>query len=1186
MFLKKIALHGFKSFADRTEFEFGAGITSIVGPNGCGKSNILDALRWVLGEQSARQLRGHKMADVVFSGSRGRRPASFAEVEITFDNSQRVLLVDEPEVTVGRTLLASGDSEYRLNGNICRLRDIRELLLDTGVGVDAYSIIEQGRVDAMLQANPIERREIFEEAAGISRYKVRRVEAQRKLERTEQNLLRLNDVIDELDRRLRSVRLAAGKARNFQQYDARLRELRAVFSLAEYHDLEQRRERVEAELRTHADRAAGKRGTLARCDADAAELAHAIHEQDARIADAERALQTILTEQSALLERAAAQERRAAEQDALAASRRAHAAELEAGAGALAGRLDVAAAALRALSSEESELQERVAAARQAGESAEARRDEARRAVDQERQSAFDVSRRCALLANDIANIEQQQQRIAAQRGQLDGRREAAAATRVELVDKHAAAARDLAQVDELAAAASERVREADARISAAGARVETLRRDAAAQTEARAARLSRLDLLEELERNCEGVDAGARSVLGWRQEAPEAGVLGLVADLLRLDDEPARVLRGALAEIESLVVVRSAHDFLAALARSGAPSGALRVIALDRLTPLIERNDYAGAPGVRSRAADLVRCDDALRPLAEALLGRVLLVDELERGLALAGGAGPGWQFVAPDGRRACADGRLHVGGSEGGGGLISRKAEIRGLRLACDEIEAELDLLSRALVDAQRERGEAELQREALLSEVASLQRRGAELRSDLSRADDEAQRVSRELVYLDGELSAAQVALEELERRLLAARAERDERLGEAQSAEARLGACDDALRSAAAAADSAARELTELLVELGRASERRRAADAALEHLRAQAAEQARQAGRAAEEAGQAVAAAHDSRGAAEAARSRHAELDTRREMEERGAVQLREARLALRTRLEACSAAVKELHADIEECEALVHESQATLRETAVRREALASRVQDELGVSLASLYESYEHADQDWEAIKAEIEELRGKIARLGNVNLDAIAELEELAPRHENLVAQRQDLLDAVTRLTALIEELDAESRTRFAATFETIRGHFQELFRKLFGGGKADVILEQPESPLESGIEIVARPPGKEPQSISLLSGGEKTMTAVALLLAVFRSKPSPFTVLDEVDAALDEANVGRFNTVLREFLDQTQFVVITHHKRTMQSSDVLYGITMEEPGVSKRVAVKFDDATFTSV
>lgn len=1193
LFLKKITLHGFKSFADRTEFEFGPGITSIVGPNGCGKSNILDALRWVLGEQSAKQLRGHHMADVVFSGSRTRKSAPYAEVQIAFDNARRHLPLDQDEVQVSRLLYASGDSEYRLNGNTCRLKDIRDLLLDTGVGVDAYSVIEQGRVDAMLQANPIERREIFEEAAGISRYKARRAEAQRKLERAQQNLLRLNDVVDELEKRLRSVKVAAGKARNFQQYDARLRELRAAFSLAEYHELELQRAAQQQAAGGFAEALAGKRAALAQRDAEAAELAHAIQIQDERIRAGEQQLASLASELSALQERIAQGDRRLNDLSEMREQRLAQAAELQTRRATLDERVLAEEAGLAELAAGHAAVEANVDAQRAARAAAQERRDAARGSVEQLRSAAFEVARRSSLLSNDLSNAEHNGRRLAAQRQQLAARREELLSEQSAVTERRAAAQRTATGLEAALTEAGERLRSAEAEAAALRGDLEALRQQIAAAKENRGGAASRIALLEELERTLEGVDEGARAVLAWRDggagsdgaPAADAGVLGLVADLLRIDDPRMSALHSVLAEIEGQVVVRNAHDFLAELARRGAPPGAVRVIALDRVAPPVAAPPYTAAPGVLARAADWVRCPDELRPLAESLLGRVFVVDEFERALALAGAAPEGFTFVALDGR-AVSGGRLCVGGASSRAGLIGRKAQVRQLRIERDEIEAQLDLAARNAANLEQARADGELRREAILSELARLQREQAENRSAVARCDDDARRNEREVGYVERELAAAERAAADLVAQAERLTGEQSQLVVEQAQQQARLefAAAELAELDTAAAVESQA--LTDLLVELGRVSERRSAAEAALSGVRQQLAALQQQQSRTQQEAQRAAEQIESTRAEIAQTRARAAAAEDQRAIIEADLLEQRQTRQQLRQRIEDCGAAVKELHDDIEELDSALHECQATLRELAVRSESLVSRIRDELGLQLAELYSSYEHAEQDWDAIRGEIDELRGKIQRLGNVNLDAIAELEELAPRYDNLVAQRQDLLDSIQRLQALIDELDSESRMRFAATFATIREHFQELFRKLFGGGRADVILENPDAPLESGIEIVARPPGKEPQSISLLSGGEKTMTAVALLLAVFRSKPSPFTVLDEVDAALDEANVGRFNTVLREFLDQTQFVVITHHKRTMQSADVLYGITMEEPGVSKRVAVKFEDATLEPV
>jgi chromosome segregation protein len=387
---------------------------------------------------------------------------------------------------------------------------------------------------------------------------------------------------------------------------------------------------------------------------------------------------------------------------------------------------------------------------------------------------------------------------------------------------------------------------------------------------------------------------------------------------------------------------------------------------------------------------------------------------------------------------------------------------------------------------------------------------------------------------------------------------------------------------ALSEAAVAERSGA--CTEALVERGRVVEKRAAAEQSLrefESRRAACAAEESQVRRETDEAQRQSAALTEE---LRQAREQQTEQTAEGERRQANVLQMREQRQTLRQQLEEQSAAAREAQRRIEAADAVLHEKQVALRENEVRREALVARGREELGLDLAEHYATYQHAEQDWEAIKTEIAELKGKVARLGNVNLDAIAELEELTPRYEHLMAQQADLTSAIERLQALIVELDAESRARFLATFEQVRLNFQEMFRKLFGGGKADVVLEDPERPLECGVEIIARPPGKEPQSISLLSGGEKTMTAVALLMSVFKCRPSPFAILDEVDAALDESNTERFNSVLQEFLSHTQFVVITHSKRTMASADVLYGITMEEPGVTKRVSVRFEERVQT--
>ncbi len=1182
MFLKRVVLHGFKSFADRTEFDFDSGRTAIVGPNGCGKSNVLDAVRWVLGEQSARTLRGARMLDVIFAGSRSRKPANFAEVHLTFDNASQFLACDDAEVLVSRLLYRNGESEYRLNGKRCRMKDVRGLFLDTGIGVDAYSVIEQGRVDALLQASPVERREIFEEAAGISRYRVRRAEAQRRLERSQNNLLRLGDVIDELERQLRSVKLAAGKARNFQEYDRRLRERRSAFALAEYHELEEALVGHRSRVQALSDDLQAKRVELAQRDADASELENTSQALDEEIQRAEEQLRILEAEESAVAERITQGQRRLSDLGETRARQQQHAQQAARQAEELAARIEQENGTLKELVETEQREAGRITELESERASVAARSTESGRALERERAAAFEAARHSSRLRNEQENLRQQAQRLEGRLATFVERRQQIETRRSELADRQVELEERTRQLDQESSDLAEEVRGAEGQLAQLQEQVERVERGIGQQKEARSGLLSRLELLEDLERRQEGVDQATCWVLQWREgEAASSGsVVGLVADVLRIDDPRVGALEAVLSRFENHLVVRDSYTFLAELTRRGEPPGTVAVLALDRLGQRTATVSYRDAPGFVARAAEWVRCVEEYRPLAEYLLGRTIVVDVMERALALAQGAPQGYVFVTLDGNTVESGGRLTVGASKGTVGLISRKAQIRQLRLEVDEVETRLERASRERSALEEQISDIRLQRESLLQRIAAVQKQHADAQTELARLHDEIARVQREATVLRSESAELQQALQETREQAHQVEVEH-EVIEEAQRRhESQIDALERQLRELEAAVTGFAQELTAAQVEVGRAAERRGAREQALGELRARLESlrmEREQAEQDVTEAGRRIAEVEDER---RASLARQAELARQSGQQRAEALRRREERQLVRQRAEGARATVRQLHGAIEEVDTALRECEVARREIEVRKESLVARVREELSLDLAELYVSYQPAEQDWETIKSEIEELRGRIARLGHVNLDAIAELEELSPRYENLISQRDDLLASVSRLERLIAELDEESRKRFLGCFNEVRENFHDLFRKLFGGGKADIILEEPENPLECGIEIIARPPGKEPRSISLLSGGEKTMAAVALLFAVFKRKPSPFAILDEVDAALDESNIDRFNNMLNEFLAQSQFVLITHNKRTMQCAEVLYGVTMEEPGVSKRVSVRFED------
>jgi chromosome segregation protein len=1184
VFLKKITLEGFKSFADRTVFDIGDGVTVIVGPNGCGKSNVVDAVRWVLGEQSAKTLRGGRMQDVIFSGARSRQPSDLAEVTLTFDNTSKLLQIESEEVHVSRRLFRSGESVYRINDRDCRLRDIRELLMDTGVNVNAYSIIAQGRVDMLLQATPIERRQVFEEAAGISKVRARRTEAQRKLERTRQNLISVDSVLDEMERRLRSVKLQAGKARNFREYDSRLRELRSSYALTEYHLLRQEHDRTQAELTELAEKLATLRKSLSEQDAGAAELDRQTQQQAEQVHEAEGRLSQLQIEQSTYRERIAQGTRRRdelaqrVEQNQVAAHEIAsrldelHLARLDCVAQRteLSAATDMQDAALSVTESQRTTLQGDVGAARDG--------------LEQEKSAAFEAVRRVSLLNNQQAHLTQQLERLGRELAEQAERLDALKARHAEIVSQRDAAGAEAAQAAGAVEAARQSLAEISQQKSAIEQRCRELGERVAGLKEQRTAWQSQLDLLEKLDQQLEGVDQGTRAILDWAAEQADGNVIGLVADVMQIDDPRLIQLQPLLDTFEQHILVRHSSAFVESLKAFGQLPGPLRVLALDRLV-------VSAAPvlpsimGEAIRASRWVGCDDIYRPLAEYLLGRTYVVESRETALLAAAQAGPGLTFVTLDGLLVSADGQMLIASDVATDGLMSRKAEIRQLRERLYDCEAELQQAQRAWSQAGDSLADIELQQQQAVDALATAQKHESEKRTVLLRLEDEVDRSEKGIAAGSAQIQTLTARRGELEAEQVRVVEEQSVADESRQRSETRVAEYTEELRAFEQSLSELNDRLTEMRVVLSETRERVRSLDAGIANFDRdiqRTTEQLSSARQEANAAEQAILALVEE---LEAAQSRSDALGADLDQAEAKVIQEKQQLEALREQFEQFSSTARELHEQIDAHESQRHRGEVRLRESAVRQENLVARIGEELSLDIQALYADYvPDEEQDWEAVREEIETLRGKIARLGNVNLDALEELEALQPRFDEKQAQRDDVSDAIGRLEQLIEELDQESQTRFADTFEQVRDHFRELFRKLFGGGKADITLEDPDSPLECGIEIIARPPGKQPQSLSLLSGGEKTLTTVALILAVFKSKPSPFTILDEVDAALDEANVGRFNAVLQEFLEQSQFVVITHNKRTMQSADVLYGVTMQESGVSQRVSVRFDERVDT--
>jgi chromosome segregation protein len=1193
MILRKLTATGFKSFADKTEFEFGPGITCIVGPNGCGKSNVVDAIKWVLGEQSAKSLRGKQMMDVIFNGSGTRKSMGMGQVDLTFDNSDGALPTDQTEVVVSRRLYRSGDSEYLLNGQVCRLKDVKELFLDTGVGVDAYSVIEQGRVDVLLQANPADRRQIFEEAAGISKYKVRKKEAQRRLERVNQNLLRLQDIVDEVEKRLRSVKLAAGKARNYQQYVQRLRELRSRYALSEYHRLRASGDELDRAVAELSDAGTRIRTDLSNNDAQTSAANVRTVDLEREISLAEGKLLTAASQMTAQEERIAASDRRIADQTDLFRRSRERLAGFEGKVGTLDAKLAEQSQASAEIGAELTRLHEEMSALQEEDRAGAHEHNETSARLEDEKAGIIDLLRRTSQLHNEISGLNLQHESLTQQKAKLDERDAAIATDLAEAMGRQQQLSARREEIDRLIADQQRSLEETKSRSGEAARQRGALADQLAAAKEYRSGLESRRQLLAEMDRRHEGLLAGAREILEKRDatdSGPQASSLkpqafayvrGAVGELFEADVAHAGLIETVLGNYEKYLIVESRDALLADREALAELSGPVRAFCLDAVPPAMGGPEMSGQEGFIANLIHWVRYPADCERLARYLLGRTYVVESMDDARRLAQLDPTGARFVTMDGLVWEPDGRVGVGPLGAGTGLISRRSELRELAAQVGEVEQRIWALTESLTKCEDEVSHLETVQQNLRTAIYEANTQRVEAVAQLTSVEDVIQQRSTERPVIAAEVAMLVQSLTEMRQREEASRqalSQLETRSSEGERMAQELTARLEAL---AARRRAIAEQITSGRVRSGELTQRRAGLAESMRELQAARVQLQADRDKGLRDVAEAQERIEQSQGQLEAARQSLADLTGQHGALSERSRSLRDERDSLRAAVEQLGADTRRLRSDLEQVEGQLHERQIKLQEIRVRTEDLATRIAEELSVNLEEQYAAYTPAgEEDWPAVEAEIDELRGKIERLGNVNLDAIDEQAQLEQRAEFLTTQLNDLRTSEKQLVELIDKLNQESQQRFLDTFRSVSEHFTALFKKLFGGGKAELTLMDETDVLECGIEIMARPPGKEPQSISLLSGGEKTLTAIALLMAVFRSRPSPFVLLDEVDAALDEANNVRFNHVVQEFVKLSQFIMITHSKRTMSIADVMYGVTMQEAGVSKRVSVRFEE------
>ena len=1177
MRLKELEIQGFKSFPDKTKITIGEGITGVVGPNGSGKSNISDSIRWVLGETSSKQLRGSgKMEDVIFGGTQSRGAMGFASVALTIDNSDHGLDMDADEVTIGRRYYRSGESEYSINGQNVRLKDVYELLLDTGIGRDGYAIVGQGRIAEIVGAKSAERREIFEEASGIAKYRYRKNEAERRLEAAEGNLERLRDILGELEKRVGPLKRDSEKAQQFLELSERRKSLEVTLW-------------VDA-IRRANDTVRDQQRKFEAAQSDYERLSRQLDEFDEKSAALrEEAQQLVLQVEQANADIRAVTEANAGSESEIAVLKNESehsrfrideaTGELErAGQGRQSIETEAAGhkAAIEKLHGEVAALDARVAELR-----AELRALEEKAAASGQRRDVIDAAiarlQDTATAAKVRAASAQSAKEAAAQR--LDEAKQQA----VELENSAAAAEEEKRRAERRLKDAEEAVTRNDNIKAGLKLKLESRRRQQAEAADAlqkadkeRSNTSQRIHILEDLERNMDGYQQSVKAVMRAAAGRRLRGIIGPVAGILTVEKGYETAIETALGfALQNIVVedqgcARAAIGFL-----KDERAGRATFLPLDT----VQGSRFTGRlTGTAEVAADLVKCDPRYQHIIDNLLGRIIVVEDLSEASTVAKNLGYRNRIVTLDGQVINAGGSFTGGSTARSVGVFSRKQEL-------DELRTRLVKLEKKRSDAEKELEARKAEVDNLTAQLSGAEAEGMNASSERLRASLELDRLTAAVAQheentrsLAAEIEAQQAAVTQNETACVEAEAAQGKAEAELSTYNAELAELGESTGSLTAERERITNELSENQMQRLANEKDIGLHEAALEGLQSRT--------------GEAEARARELNAAIEAAKAKIeanalkiAEIERiRGENKEKIAAAEETIRTANAARMEK-EAAVARLG---QENRALTDERERMSGEMA-RLAERRTAAENELNDTNTKLWEEYQLTAGEAKDLCVEFEsltelrrsvaEVRGKIRGLGNVNVGAIEEYKEVKERYDFLKAQVTDVEKAKSELTRMIAELCSEMEELFTTSFKQINTHFQQIFKELFGGGHARLYLSDESNVLESGIEIEVSPPGKVIKNLSALSGGEQALVAISIYFAILNVNPAPFCFLDEIEAALDDVNVARYAQYLRRMTDHTQFIVITHRRGTMEAADVLYGVTMQEDGVSKILRLDLD-------
>lgn len=1233
MYLQSLELFGFKSFAPKTKLEFHRGVTAVVGPNGCGKSNVLDAMRWVLGEQSAKALRGGEMADVIFSGTDSRAAVGMAEVSMTFAECEEQLGLDWSEVTITRRVFRDGGSEYLLNKTPCRLRDIHSLFMDTGIGRSAYSIMEQGKIDMILSSRPEDRRTIFEEAAGITKYKSQKKEALRKLEATESNLVRLADIIKEVKRQIGSLQRQAGKARRYQSLLTDLKLLETHAAKRQFDLLSEQRDATGAEQSRLADSQTECEQGIEAQESQMSVQRSALSELEAQLNAARQGVADLRTRISNHENRVIHNEERAEEFHALVSRYQGDVSGAE-------EKLRVAETQLRDTDAELEQITLLLATELRVLEEKQA----ATATLVQQRQEA---ERSITALANEASRVESRVNALRGQTAMASQQRDGAEARLAILSSELAQLEFGFARVNEqqsFAQAELERAQNDLERATAQLSQCEQQLRErqsalAGLEQEVRntqrqlSEKDSKLEVLRQLNEGGEGFSEGTQAILRGLDNPDffKPAILGAVAQFIEVPPEYVAAVEGTLgAHLQTIVMKDTmvAESVIKTLTAKKMGKASLALREFERVFEHVENREMRLPEGAIDWLINKVKPAPELRRLIERLINHTVLVPDLDTAIRLFPQSGS--LIVTLAGEVLNRDGILHGGASdESQNSVLQRKNQIAILETEAQAIRETLEA-----VTARRDAVQAELESTQGLLEETREEKQNASLsvstlRGQLATLEREVRETERKQQSLDGERAASEARQHEAASRLETLESEIGSLLEQLDGFQMRRNETQGGLESLRAQENEVASELNELRIKVATERQRhsslnhqRQPMEARLVELEELIAQRQRDIDSYVSRAAALLAENSEVESNLERLRGEvgEAESGVNALVSERSAIAaqvdemnnlLRVLRQQLndthnqRSRIEVKMNQLemkltaltdhiqKRYQIDLLEFQRDLHGLRVAVRdqikrlqrgsgagaegEEGAQGETVAPLSEEELEAQNAEV-RALEGFELDWDRIDSIVREIDQRIDSMGPVNLDAIQEYDELEQRYTFLEQQNTDLGNSKAELLDVIAKINNTTKTLFADTFEKIRVNFAEMFVELFGGGKANLLLVDESDPLESGIDIIAKPPGKQLQSISLLSGGERTMTAVALLFSIYMVKPAPFCVLDEMDAPLDESNISRFIKILDRFVGQSQFIVISHHKRTIARADALYGVTMEEHGVSRLVGVKF--------